>query len=157
MLPSKQTHDAVQLRFRIHEVDPLGGDPQPSGGTTQPMLDERTPHPLALATVFDKNERRVDADVVRAGFHDLDVADLVHGARSGRPRVGAWMLELTHADLEQPPVVVDDRRGGQRVGLIGLQRNPVRRVVGEELEPLMEPAVVEQPGLAIEKRLDLGP
>src|SRR5438093_561140 len=28
---SKQTDDAVELRFRIDEVDALGGDPQPLG------------------------------------------------------------------------------------------------------------------------------
>jgi len=65
------------------------------------------------------------------------------------------MLELTDADLQQPPVVVHDRRGGERVPLIRLQRNPVGRVVGEEPEPLVEPAVVEQPCLAVEELLDL--
>ena len=35
---------------------------------------------------------------------------------------------------------------------VGVDRQPVQRVRGEELQPLVEPALVEQPGLAVQER-----
>src|SRR5215813_3933630 len=119
------------------------------------MLDDGAPYALALAAVLDENERRAHARVSTVDLQDPDVSDLVHGARSRDARVGSRVLELADARFHESPVVVDDRGGRQRIGLIRLERNPVRRVVGVEREPLVEPTTVEQRGFMEEKMLDL--
>src|SRR5262245_65695179 len=112
------------------------------------MLDDGAPHALALAPVLDENERRAHARLPTLGLQHPDVPDLMHGAGSGDTGVGSRVLELANASFHEPPVVVDDRRGRQWIGLIRLERNPVRRGVGVELEPIGESTKVEQGGVA---------
>ena len=48
----------------------------------------------------------------------------------------------------------------ERIGLLGLERNPIDAVLGEQIAPFLEAAFVEQTRLAIEEALDvarLGP
>jgi hypothetical protein len=82
------------------------------------------------------------------------IADLVDGAGERLPGVRARVARLLHPQLEQRAVVVDDRAGLERVFLISFQGDPVRRVVGEELEPGLELLGVQQSGLVVEKLFD---
>src|SRR4029453_2324470 len=154
--PSEDADDAIQLGFGVDQVDPLGGDPEAVVRPAQAVLDQSAPDTLALVTILEQDERRGHAQLVALGLQHVDIGDLVHRTRSRRPGVGSRVLELADADLEQPAIVVDDRRRGQRVRLARLKRNPVRRVIGEEAEPLVEPPVIEQPRLVVQELLDLG-
>lgn len=63
-------------------------------------------------------------------------------------RVGARVLQAVHAQLQQQPVFVGQRVVQMRIGLRGpLQRHPVMAVLGEQREPVVEAAGVEQRGL----------
>jgi len=54
------------------------------------------------------------------------------------------------------PVEVEDRDGFARLGIaIASRGHPVADVVGKEFQPLMKPALVKQPGFAIEELLHL--
>jgi len=65
------------------------------------------------------------------------------------------MPRLPHTDLEQPPIVVDQRRRRERLGLVHLERHPVHGVVREQAQPLVEPLVIEEPRLADEELIDV--
>ena len=63
-------------------------------------------------------------------------------------REGAVALEPLDPDGEQHLVLVHQRGGEPRIGLAPLQRHPVDAVLGEQIEPFVEPVLVDQPRLA---------
>ena len=80
-----------------------------------------------------------------AGLSSMrDVADHAAGARARLLRIHARAGEAPHAGLEQAAVVIDQRNGLDRIGLIGLARHPVPGFRREQREPVVELAVVEQ-------------
>src|SRR5436309_156750 len=79
----------------------------------------------------------------------------MHGPRRRHPGMSPRMRELRDADPEQTTVVEDDRRARELILLSGFERYPVRGVVREEREPVVEPPAVEQRGLVVEEAFDL--
>jgi len=77
------------------------------------------------------------------------------GARERLPGMRARMARLLHAQLEKRAVVADDRARLERVLLVALERQPVGGVVGEEIEPRLELAGVEQPCFVKQELLQL--
>ena len=63
-------------------------------------------------------------------------------------REGAVALQPLDPDGEQQLVLVHQRRGEPRIGLAPFQRHPVDAVLGEQVEPFVEPVLVDQPRLA---------
>ena len=60
----------------------------------------------------------------------------------------ARILQAVDAQLQQQPVFVGERVVRERIGLRGAeQRHPVVAVVGEQREPVVEAAGIEQRGL----------
>ena len=49
--------------------------------------------------------------------------------------------------LQQQLVLVHQRGRQPRIGLAPFERHPVAAVVGEQIEPFLEPVLVDQPGL----------
>src|SRR5206468_290085 len=119
--PSKQADYSVQLGVGIHEIHPLGDDPQAVRGASQAMLDLGAPDPLSLVAILDQDERGADAKLMVIRVEHPDVADLVHGAGRRDARVSARMQELTDADLEQGAVVVHDRHRRDWIRLARLE------------------------------------
>jgi glutamyl-tRNA synthetase len=94
--------------------------------------------------------RQVAEDLIKAGkaYYAYETKDELEKMR-------ARMARLLHAQFEQRAVIVDDRAGLERVLLISFQWNPVRRVVGEKLEPSLELLRIEQAGFMVEKLLNV--
>src|SRR5262249_20534006 len=95
---------------------------------------------------------------------DLDVRDHVADARRRLFGPVDASLDLRHAASERvlalvEPVDVEALAGelalGVVVGYVAAHRHPVTRVVGEEREPLVEAAGVEELRLGVEKLFDL--
>ena len=147
----EENGDAVEFALGIHQIHALVGDLEAAIVAAQPVLDQRAVEALLFAAELDELKGRVDRDLTGLflGYHH--VAHLMHGAGEGLPGVRARVARLLHSQLEQRAVVVDDRAGLERVFLISLQGNPVRRVVGEELEPGLELLGIQQSGLVVEK------
>ena len=106
--------------------------------------------PLSVEDVrVDELQGRVhDRLAIRFG-RDHDVGHLVHRASERLPRVRARMTRLLYAQLEQRAIVVDERARLERVLLVALERQPVGRVVGKEIEPGLELPGVEETRLVI--------
>ena len=86
----------------------------------------------------------------------FEVADHVTGARRGILGPGHPGVEPGHAHLEIALVLLEDRQIAERRQLavqlsardIFAARHEIEDIVGEELDPLLELALVEQPSLA---------
>ena len=61
---------------------------------------------------------------------------------------GARALEPFDPDREQQLVLVHQRAGQPRIGLIPFERHPVEGVVGVHIEPFVETLLIDQPRLA---------
>src|SRR3954462_7899859 len=149
----EEDRDAIELAFGIHQVNALVRDLECIAAASQPVLDESAIDALLLVAELDQSQRGCDAQLstrLRGGDH---VADLMHGPRQRLARMRARMAQLLHAQLEQRAVVVDDRRGLERVLLSVLERHPVGRILREEREPFLVALLVQQPGLVIEELL----
>ena len=87
-------------------------------------------------------------------FLQHHVAD--HVARAHRRDLGpeGVVPELADADVHQIAVLVEDRQAVDRVVLVRLRRHPVDAVLGVEVAPVLEPALVDQPRLVEEEFLD---
>ena len=131
------------------------GDAQAGRRAAQAMLDERAPDPLALGSEFDQRQRGGDQQFRFIFLQDENIAHLVHGARQGQARVGTGVARLLHAQPEERAVVVDDRACFEGVLLLALERHPVGRVVGEQLQPSLVLLCVEQARLVVEKLLNV--
>jgi hypothetical protein len=59
----------------------------------------------------------------------------------------ARVLQALHARLHQLAVVIEQRSLVKWARLVGRRRHPIGAVVGEELHPLAEAPLVEQPRL----------
>ena len=68
-------------------------------------------------------------------------------AALGFLRKGPVALEPLDADGQQQLVLVHQRGGQPRIGLAPLQRHPIDAVVGEQIEPFLQPVLVDQPRL----------
>src|SRR5579859_3196557 len=131
---------------------------------------------LALGAAPIDEEVRIGPDLARClAVFDLDIGDQVPGARgrvlgpghAGRePRDAA--LQALFRLVEQGQlaslrgVLVAVARGiedGDRLArpriAVGPAAHRIAHIVGEQFEPVLEPALVEQPRLAIKKLLDL--
>src|SRR5262249_24925121 len=65
--------------------------------------------------------------------------------RGRRLHVDAGMLQALDARLHQLAVVIEQRGLVERARLIGRRRHPIGAVLGEQLHPLAEAPLVEQP------------
>src|SRR5262249_45659332 len=77
----------------------------------------------------------------------------MHRSRERLAGMRARVARLPDAQLEERAVVVDDGGRLERVLLVLLQGNPIGRIVGEELQPLLVALGVEEPGLVIQELL----
>ena len=131
------------------------GDAQAGARAAQVMLDECAPEALALGPEFDQRQRGSDQQFRFIFFQDENIAHLVHGARQRQTRVRPGVARLLHAQPEERAVVVDDRAGFEGVLLLALERHPVGRVVGEQLQPGLVLLRVEKARLVVEKLLNV--
>src|SRR5260221_5923902 len=69
-------------------------------------------------------------------------------AAGGLLRVRSGLLQALDAQLEEQLVLVGERVVVERIGLVRRRRHPVVAVLGEQLVPLVEALLVEQPGLS---------
>ena len=73
------------------------------------------------------------------------------------PRLGGFCenvaraLEALHPEAEHEHVLVEEGGHEPRIGLTGLERHPVAPVRREELEPFVEPALVEEARLVVDE------
>src|SRR4051794_12805135 len=105
---------------------------------------------LLLAARLDIDEGGVQKDFAAVGVLAFDAGALQHVlAVAGRMlRMGARVLQALDAQRQQQPVFVGDRVVGEGIGLgRALQRHPVVAVLGEQGQPVVEAAGVEQRGL----------
>src|SRR3954468_17436305 len=126
--------DAIDLAFGVHEVHALMGDLECIALPAQPVLDQRAVDALFLVAELDHRQGRRYAQLLAMAQY-RHIADLMHRARQRLPRMRARMADLLDPQLEQRAVVVDDRRGLERILLIALERHPVGCVRGKKLEP----------------------
>src|SRR5262245_52576470 len=68
----------------------------------------------------------------------------------------ARMARLLDAQLEERLVVVDDRTRVLGIALALFEREPISRVVGKQLEPVLVALRVEEPGFVVQELLDAG-
>src|SRR2546425_1321781 len=89
--------DAIELTFRVHQVDALVRDLECIARAPQAVLDQRAVEPLFLGAELDQGERRPDAQLV-VGLAELHhVANLVHGARQRQARASTRVADLLYA------------------------------------------------------------
>jgi hypothetical protein len=64
------------------------------------------------------------------------------------------MVQPAHADLHHQPVLGEDGGLGQPVALARLDRHPIDPVIGEEVDPLLPAARIQQSRLAVQQVFD---
>ena len=112
-------------------------------------------HPSAVVAVFQHHEGRARAELgVPAALLQHHVADHMAGPHRRDLGPEGVVAELADADVHQLPVLVEDREPVDRVVLIRLRRHPVDAVLGVEVAPVLEAALVDQPGLVEQEFLD---
>jgi septum formation topological specificity factor MinE len=75
----------------------------------------------------------------------------VVASTSGLLRERAIALEPLDADLQQQLVLVHQRGGKSRIGLLPFQRHPIMTVISEQVEPFLEALLIDQTRLADNK------
>src|SRR5262249_33999529 len=120
---------------------------------TQAVDDARGDHPLAPRAHDLEMKDRAHDGFVAVGL-DLDVRDDATETRRGVLRVGSSRGETGDLKSELPAARIRDRNLTQRTDVVAVRRNPVRRVVVEERQPLLVTVRIHEARLAIEKRLD---
>src|SRR6218665_1326893 len=142
---SNEQLDRRQCAPGAEQIDALGAD-RPTGGRAHQVVARRAAQQgLLLAARLDVEERRAQpclavcfAFDARRRQHMLAVAGRVL-------RMRARVLQALHVQLQQQPVFIGQRVVRMRVGLRRAeQRHPVVAVGGEQGEPFVEPALVEQ-------------
>ena len=107
--------------------------------------------------VVEHDEPRADIVGGRSGVRRLDddIADGVAGAAVRDLGVDPGVAQPGEAGGHQLAVVEEQRDMLPRIVLVDPGRRPVGSVLGEQVHPLLEPAVVEQPDLVDQEALDL--
>src|ERR1035438_798864 len=98
--------------------------------------------------VLEHRASEVLAGVRRSRGLDRRRLQQVQASRRRLLRERPWALQALDAELPQQLVFVEVRGVVQAVGLLGCERYPVERVVGEERVPFLEASLVEQARLA---------
>src|SRR5262245_31979393 len=153
---SKRYDQPFERSVAIHEVDPLPSNLNAIAPTYEVMQARAAEDALRLSAVFQQLELGADGAGISFCLLDRHVGDDAAGARARLLRVDARARQPPHARLEQAPVVVDQRDGVARAGLVRLRRYPVPGIRREQAEPLVEPPFVEQARLVDEKLLAFG-
>ena len=92
---------------------------------------------------------------VRGTRRNGHVGDEMQRARRRELGERGRMLEPGNAQAHGLAVFVNDRPLLGRVRIGGVVRHPIHRVLGEQLQPLVEPPLVDERRLLVDKLLDL--
>src|SRR5262245_20677578 len=122
---SKRHDQPFEWSIAIHEEDPLPSNLDAIAPTDEVMQARAAEDALRLSAVFQQLELGTDGAGIAFRLLDRHVGGDAAGARARLLRVDARARQPPHARLEQAPVVVNQRDGVARAGLVRLTRAPV--------------------------------
>ena len=142
----------------VDQVDALLDDAEAGPLAPQPMALAAGENALLIVAQLDHDHRRTDQIFAGgvSGLLDHHVADQMCGARGRRLHMDARVLQALDPCPHQVAVVIEQRCLVERALLIGHRRHPIGAVLGEQLHPIAESALVEQARLVDEELLERG-
>src|SRR5688572_2064894 len=153
-LRSWEQLDRRQCSTGIQQVDALERDQPDIAAPHQAVPRDTGEHQLLLAARFDVDEGRVQLTLPcnEIGLHDARLLQHVLAAARRVLRMRFRALQALDTQLEQQLVFVCKRVVLRVFCLrIALQRNPVAAFVGEQREPFVEAARVDQRGFVLDE------
>src|SRR5215831_17406916 len=150
---SHEKLDVPESRVAIDEIDALEFDPQLAVNDSQCVGRPGGVKLLVVVPGFDVVHRSPGHEFV-VGF--ISLVDLwrlqdVMAPALGLLRIRPLTLEPLDPDGEQQLVLVHQRGRQLWIGLAPLQRHPIDAVIGEQIEPFVQPMLVDQPRLVDDK------